>query len=118
MKGEYFMSSENTIQALQDYCTKNSGDKFGQIWQGKNATYHWNTGRPTSGGLVNGVVRKLAGVDAIGKQIWVVAGSFKIADNGTILRFTGLPKKDQVLLSNVGSLTAKAAQLVKETELV
>jgi len=111
------MSVENTIQALQDYCTKNSGDTLGQIWNGKNGTYYWNTGRSTTGGLVNGVVRKLAGIDASGRQIWVVAGSFKIDPNGTILRFTGLPKKDQVLLSNVGSLTTKASQLVKETEL-
>jgi hypothetical protein len=111
------MSSENTIRALQDYCTKNSGDTLGQIWKGKNATYHWNTGRPTAGGLVNGVVRKLAGIDATGRQIWVVAGSFKIDTDGTITRFTGLPKKDQVLLSNVGSLAVKAAQLVKEKEL-
>jgi hypothetical protein len=40
-------------------------------------------------------VRKLAGIDASGKQIWVVAGSFKIDEYGTILRFTGLPKKVQ-----------------------
>jgi hypothetical protein len=112
------MSAENTIWALQDYCTKNSGDAFGQIWQGKNATYHWNTGRPTPGGLVNGVVRKLAGIDASGTQIWVVAGSFKIDANGTILRFTGLPKKDQAMLSNLGSITFKASQIVKESELV
>jgi hypothetical protein len=95
------MSSINTIAALQVYCTKSSGDKLGQIWNGKNGTYFWNTGRTTSDGLVNGVVRKLAGIDAGGTQIWVVAGSFKIAADGTILRFTGLPKKDQVALAQV-----------------
>jgi hypothetical protein len=95
------MSSINTIAALQAYCTKSSGDKLGQIWNGKNGTYFWNTGRTTSDGLVNGVVRKVAGIDASGSQIWVVAGSFKIAADGTILRFTGLPKKDQVALAQV-----------------
>jgi hypothetical protein len=95
------MSAINTIAALQDYCTKSSGDKLGQIWNGKNGTYYWNTGRTTMGGLVNGVVRKLAATDANGTQIWVVAGSFKIASDGTILRFTGLPKKDQVAIAQV-----------------
>lgn len=89
------MSVEKTIEALKQYCTKNSGDIFGQIWQGNKSTYHWNIGKYTLNGTLNGVVRKLAGIDANGAQIWVVAGSFKIAPNGTILRFTGLPKKIQ-----------------------
>jgi hypothetical protein len=104
------MSAINTIAALQDYCTKSSGDKLGQIWNGKNGTYFWNTGRTTPGGLVNGVVRKLAGTDDSGKQIWVVAGSFKIAADGTILRFTGLPKKDQVALAQVDTQPQMAVQ--------
>ena len=52
-------------------------------------------------GIVNGVVRKLAGIDATGRQIWVVAGSFKITPQGEIIRFTGLPKKTQVTLNAV-----------------
>jgi hypothetical protein len=77
--------------------------------------YHWNIGKTTAQGLVNGVVRKLAGIDASGKQIWVVAGSFKIAPDGTILRFTGLAKKDQTMISRMGQIKVEAAQTVKET---
>jgi hypothetical protein len=46
------------------------------------------------------VVRKLAGIDASGYQIWVVAGSFKIAPDGAIIRFTGLPKALQKQLTS------------------
>ena len=88
------MDANSTIEAVKKFCESSSGDP--QIWSGNKATYHWNIGKVTSQGLVNGVVRKLAGIDSgSGKQIWVVAGSLKIAADGTILRFTGLPKKLQ-----------------------
>ena len=86
------MSAEITMQALVQFCKESSGDS--QRWTGNKSTYHWNRGRDTASGEINGVVRKLAGVDATGFQIWVVAGSFKIAPNGTILRFTGLTKEN------------------------
>jgi len=86
------MSAELTMQALEKFCTESSGDIM--KWNGNKSVYHWNRGRTTASGEVNGVVRKLAGVDATGFQIWVVAGSFKIAPNGTILRFTGLTKEN------------------------
>jgi hypothetical protein len=89
------MSADKTIEALKEFCTKNSGDALGQIWTGNKATYYWNIGKIAANGVLNGVVRKLAGVDANGHQIWVVAGSFKIDPSGRILRFTGLPKKFQ-----------------------
>jgi hypothetical protein len=89
------MSAEKTIESLKKFCTDNSGDTFGQTWHGNKSTYHWNTGKYTADGTLNGVVRKLAGVEAGGSQIWVVAGSFKIASSGAIIRFTGLPKKSQ-----------------------
>jgi hypothetical protein len=89
------MSTEKTIESLKKFCTDNSGDTLGQTWHGNKSTYHWNTGKYTADGTLNGVVRKLAGVEASGGQIWVVAGSFKIASSGAILRFTGLPKKAQ-----------------------
>ena len=63
-------------------------------WKGNKSMYHWNRGRDTASGEINGVVRKLAGIDATGFQIWVVAGSFKIAPSGIILRFTGLTKEN------------------------
>jgi len=85
------MNAVETIEAIKKFCKSNSGDE--QIWSGNKATYHWNLGKTTDQGIVNGVVRKLAGIEAGGRQIWVVAGSLKIAANGTILRFTGMPKK-------------------------
>lgn len=107
------MSSIKTLESLGEFCNRNSGDS--QIWSGKSGTYYWNVGRSTPGGLVNGVVRKLAGTDVNGTKIWTVAGSFKIADDGTILRFTGLAKKDQNLISRLSSVKIEAQQLVKET---
>jgi len=103
------MSAELTLDALKSFCRKNSGDE--QIWTNKETTYHWNRGKDTASGLINGVVRKLAGVDASGRQIWVVAGSIKIDANGTIERFTGMPKKTQKVLQGVGAITAQAKEL-------
>jgi len=87
------MNAEYTITQLKIWCVKQSGDE--QTWTNKGTTYHWNRGNPKSSGMINGVVRKLAGIDASGRQIWVVAGSIKIDPTGTILRFTGVPKKVQ-----------------------
>jgi hypothetical protein len=87
------MNPEQTILKLKQFCIAQSGDE--QIWTNKGTTYHWNRGKDTSTGLINGVVRKLAGKDAQGVDIWVVAGSIKINPNGEILRFTGIPKKVQ-----------------------
>jgi hypothetical protein len=106
------MSAEKTIEALKEFCTKNSGDVFGQTWQGNKATYHWNIGKYASNGILNGVVRKLAGIDATGQQIWTVAGSFKIEPSGKILRFTGLPKKFQTTIE----VMATTAIIIPETE--
>jgi hypothetical protein len=95
------MSVERTLESLKEFCTANSGDTTGQTWTGKNGMYHWNRGKTAADGTVNGVVRKLAGVDATGRQIWVVAGSIKIAPTGEILRFTGLAKKEQKMIQKV-----------------
>ena len=87
------MDAVSTINAVKQFCVASSGSE--QIWSGNKSTYQWNIGKTTQDGIVNGVVRKLAGIDVSGLQIWVVAGSLKIHPNGTILRFTGLPKKMQ-----------------------
>jgi len=92
------MSAENTLESLKRFCELSTGDPAGQTWQGNNGTYHWNRGKTAADGIVNGVVRKLAGTDINGGQIWAVAGSFKISPTGAILRFTGLPKKLQTQL--------------------
>lgn len=87
------MNAEHTLTQVKLWCISQSGDE--QIWTNKGTTYHWNRGKDTATGLINGVVRKLAGVDSTGSKIWVVAGSIKINEYGTILRFTGIPKKIQ-----------------------
>ena len=94
---EKLMSAQQTLDNLSTFCKTDTTDTH--MWNGKAATYHWNRGKDTASGLINGVVRKLAGIDAGGTQIWVVAGSFKIAPDGAILRFTGLPKSVQKQLS-------------------
>ena len=87
------MNAENTLIKIKQHCLADSGDE--QTWTNKGTTYHWNRGKDTASGLINGVVRKLAGTDASGAKIWVVAGSIKIDPNGAILRWTGLPRKVQ-----------------------
>jgi hypothetical protein len=97
------MSVDNTISALEQHCVNNSG--YADQWAGKSATYCWTLGKTTEEGIVNGVVRKLAGVSAAGAPILTVAGSFKIAPNGEILRFTGLPKKVQKTIQSISLRT-------------
>ena len=94
------MSAEHTLTQIKVWCIKQSKDE--QIWTNKDTTYFWNRGKDTASGLINGVVRKLAGVDAQGHKIWVVAGSFKIDPGGPILRFTGIPRKVQKTFEVVG----------------
>lgn len=107
------MNADATIAAVKQFCKASSGDD--QIWSGNKATYHWNIGKVTSQGIVNGVVRKLAGIDSsTGSQIWVVAGSLKIMPDGTIARFTGLPKKFQAQVV----VAEPVVDVVQETETV
>jgi hypothetical protein len=87
------MTAEDTLKIFKEYCKSNSGDEH--VWTPKETTYQWSRGNLTSTGIINGVVRKLAGIDVSGRQIWTVAGSLKIAANGTILRFTGVGVKLQ-----------------------
>lgn len=87
------MNAEYTLTQLKLWCIAQSGNE--QVWTNKNTTYHWNRGKDTPTGLINGVVRKLAGIDASGKQIWAVAGSLKIDPQGRVLRFTGISSKIQ-----------------------
>ncbi len=95
------MNAETTITNLKIWCINQSKDD--QIWFNKDTTYQWTRGKETPTGLVNGVVRKLAGIDATGKQIWVVAGSFKIDGQGKVLRFTGIPSKVQKTFETIAT---------------
>ena len=105
------MNAEYTLTQLKLWCIAQSGDE--QIWTNKGTTYHWNRGKDTATGLINGVVRKLAGIDAGGRQIWVVAGSLKINPNGTIARFTGIPSKVQKIFEPHASNTANPVDFPK-----
>jgi hypothetical protein len=108
------MSTVNTIDALSQFCKQSSGDT--QVWQGVSGTYHWNIGKLTRQGILNGVVRKLAGIDVTsGTKIWVVAGSFKIDPQGNILRFTGLARKDQLLITRMADVVQQAHAIQSET---
>lgn len=103
------MSAEHTLTQIKVWCISQSGDE--QIWTNKGTTYYWNRGKDTATGLINGVVRKLAGVDAQGVKIWVVAGSLKISPTGEILRFTGIPRKVQMTFEPVVQTTESKKQL-------
>lgn len=94
------MTAELTLTQVKLWCIDQSKDE--QVWTNKGTIYHWNRGKDTASGLINGVVRKLAGTDTEGKELWVVAGSFKIDPNGAILRFTGIPRKVQKTFEVVG----------------
>lgn len=103
-------SAETTLKALRQYCRSKSGSE--NIWPGNSATYQWSLGKTTPDGVVNGVIRKLAGIDVSGNQIWVVAGSLKILPDGTLARFTGLPKKMQAEVKILEMIDIKQPELV------
>lgn len=106
------MNAEHTLTNFKVWCINQSKDE--QIWTNKGTTYFWNRGKDTASGMINGVVRKLVGVDATGSKIWVVAGSLKINEHGTILRLTGVPRKVQKTFEPVHEV----AQPIKELETV
>jgi hypothetical protein len=105
------MNAETTLIKVKQFCLADSKDE--QVWTNKGTTYHWNRGKDTASGLINGVVRKLAGIDPSGHQIWVVAGSLKIAANGQVLRFTGIPSKVQKTFEPHESNTANPIDFPK-----
>jgi hypothetical protein len=82
--------AEHVIQLFKEHCTKSTGQP--NSWVGKSNTYQFEIGRPTANGTINGVIRKLAGIEASGRQIWVVAGSIKVDIEGEFHRGTGIPR--------------------------
>lgn len=107
------MSSSNTLTALESFCTNSTGNS--SKWIGNNGQYQWNLGRASKDGNVNGVVRKLAGIDALGKEIWVVAGSIKITPAGEILRFTGMTKAHQKMIAVIQIDTSEVTINIVDT---
>lgn len=82
--------AEHVIELFKEHCVKSTGTP--NSWVGKSNTYQFDIGRPTANGTINGVIRKLAGIEASGKQIWVVAGSIKVDIDGEFQRGTGIPR--------------------------
>jgi len=60
----------------------------GTTYKGNSGTYMFIEGKTTSEGTINGVVKK---VDDQG--VAKTAGSFKIVEDGTVMRFTGIATK-------------------------
>ena len=106
------MNAETTINLIKQFCKEQSGDEY--IWNGNKSTYRWNIGKTTENGVVNGVVRKLAGISTTGEQIWTVAGSVKILPNGTVARFTGLNKKFVAKIMSNASVSNEISTSVNE----
>ena len=57
----------------------------GTTYKGNSGTYMYIEGKTTSEGTINGVIKKIddAGVSK-------TAGSFKVLEDGTVMRFTGI----------------------------
>ena len=60
----------------------------GTSYKGKSGTYMFVEGKTTSEGTINGVVKKF---DEQGAS--KTAGSFKILEDGSVMRFTGIATK-------------------------
>lgn len=82
--------AEHVIELFKEHCVKSTG--VANSWVGKSNTYQFEIGRPTANGTINGVIRKLAGIDVSGRQIWAVAGSIKVDIDGEFHRGTGIPR--------------------------
>lgn len=83
--------AEHVIELFKEHCMKSTGTQ--DSWVGKSNTYKFDLGRPTANGTINGVIRKLAGIDVSGRQIWAVAGSIKVDIEGEFHRGTGIPRE-------------------------
>tara|TARA_R110000787_G_scaffold10926_2_gene36353 strand:- start:6668 stop:7003 length:336 start_codon:yes stop_codon:yes gene_type:complete len=59
----------------------------GTTYKGNSGTYKFVMGRTTDEGTINGVVKK---IDENGER---TAGSFKVLEDGTVMRFTGIATK-------------------------
>lgn len=60
----------------------------GTSYKGRSGTYKFVVGKTTAEGTINGVVKKM---NEAGEE--KTAGSFKILEDGTVTRFTGIATK-------------------------
>jgi len=118
-KGNNMNKAEHVIELFKSHCNSSTGKP--NQWIGKSNTYQFEIGRPTANGTINGVIRKLAGIDVSGKEIWAVAGSIKIDLEGEFHRGTGIPRslmKDMTEQATFLYDQEKAATAIKTTATV
>jgi len=60
----------------------------GTSYKGRSGTYKFVVGKTTAEGTINGVVKKM---NEAGEE--KTAGSFKVLEDGTVTRFTGIATK-------------------------
>ena len=91
-------------------------DQGTTTYQGRSGTYKYVEGRTTSEGTINGVVQKLHSEGYL-----KTAGSFKILEDGTVLRFTGIATKTskaitKEMLMNAQTQEDTTAELSTDTQ--
>lgn len=85
--------SIEVLENIKSICRNEWGDE--SVYEGPSGKYKWEVGRDTGNGIINGVVRKFVAEDKDGNEIYTVAGSFKINNDGEVARWTGLPRRFQ-----------------------
>jgi len=83
----------------------------GTVYEGRSGSFKFITGKETTAGTINGVVKKMyTGDDAT--VSWKTAGSFKILVDGTVTRFTGIATKTTNQIT--ADVKAMAEQIVED----
>lgn len=108
--------AEHVINLFKEHCVKSTGTQ--NSWIGKSNTYQFEIGRPTANGTINGVIRKLAGIDVSGRQIWAVAGSIKVDIEGEFHRGTGIPRALMKDMTKTAQFLYEQEQTAKTTSTV
>ena len=95
--------SIEVLENIKTICRNEWGNE--SVYEGPSGKYKWEVGRDTGNGIINGVVRKFVAEDKDGNEIYTVAGSFKINNDGEVSRWTGLPRRFQKEASELAKLT-------------
>ncbi len=80
-------------------------DQGTTTYQGRSGTYKYVEGRTTSEGTINGVVQKLHSEGYL-----KTAGSFKILEDGTVRRFTGIATKTSGAITKEVQMNAQTGR--------
>jgi len=93
LRRQTMAKSIEVLENIKTICRNEWGDE--SVYEGPSGKYKWEVGRDTGNGIINGVVRKFVAEDKDGNEIYTVAGSFKINNDGEVARWTGLPRRFQ-----------------------